>query len=350
MVIKTAGELDKLIRDVLTAAGADERNANRVAEALVSSSMRGVDTHGILHLPSYVEKIQAGEIVPTAWPEILQEDTTSALIGGNWTFGHVTAKYAMDIAIKKAEAHNVAIVSMVQVNHIGRLGEYAEMAAAKGMLSVVWAGGFGEEKPVAVPYGGRQPVLSTNPIGMGFPVGDGPPMVIDYATTTVAGSKVMTAKDRNIPLPAGSVVDKDGVPSTDPDAFIDGGALLPFGAHKGYALMLAVEFFGRILSGADGFSDEEKRGGPTFRHSGVSLLVVKADLFQAATVYSKRAEELANRVRSVPPAPGFESVLIPGDLEARAEATRTRDGIPIPNPLWQRLTALADSLDVNIGV
>ena len=111
MVTKTTAELDKLIREALLAAGADERNANRVAEALVLSTLRGVDTHGILHLPSYVEKIQAGEIVPTAWPQIRQEDATSALIAGNWTFGHVTAKYAMEVAIKKAESHNVAVVS-----------------------------------------------------------------------------------------------------------------------------------------------------------------------------------------------------------------------------------------------
>ena len=122
MVIKTTAQLDKLIREVLLAVGADERNANRVAEALVLSTLRGVDTHGILHLPSYVEKIQNGEIVPTAWPEIRQEDATSALIAGNWTFGHVTAKYAMKVAIEKAKSHNVAVVSAVQINHIGRPG------------------------------------------------------------------------------------------------------------------------------------------------------------------------------------------------------------------------------------
>lgn len=348
MVIKTAAQLDKLIREALLAAGADERNANRVAEALVLSTLRGVDTHGILHLPSYVEKIRDGEIVPTAWPQIRQEDATSALIAGNWTFGHVTAKYAMEAAIKKAESHNVAVVSAVQINHIGRLGEYAEIAAANGMLSIIWAGGFGAEKPVAVPFGGRQPVLSTNPIGMGFPVGDGPSIVIDYATTVVAGSKVLTARDRNAQLPPGSIVDKDGNPSTDPIDYLEGGSLLPFGEHKGYALMLAVEFFGRVLSGADAFSNEEKRGGPIFRHSGVTMMVMKADLFQSLTDYSTRIKDLGNQIRSVPPAPGFEEVILPGDLETRAEAARGRDGIPIADALWERLEALAESLGISV--
>ena len=342
MVVKTAAELDDFIRKVLTTAGADERNAGRVAEALVSSSLCGVDTHGILHLPGYVEQIQTGVIVPTAWPEILQEDATSARVGGNWTFGHVTAKYGMEVAIQKASTHNVAVVSIVQVNHIGRLGEYAEMAAAKGMFSMVWAGGFGEERPVTVPYGGRQPILSTNPIGIGFPGGKGHPLIIDYATTAIAGSKVMVARDKGTPLPPGSVVDRNGNPTTDPAAY-DGGAHLPFGAHKGYALMLAVEFFGRILSGADAFA-EENRGGPIFRHSGVTMVAVRADLFQPFADYAACAGEFTDRVRSVPPAPGFEEVLIPGDLEARRRETRKHDGIPIPPPLWQRLQDLADSL------
>ncbi len=343
MVIKTAAELDTFIRKVLTAAGADERNAVRVAEALVSSSLCGVDTHGILHLPGYVEQIQTGTILPTAWPEILQEDATSAQISGNWTFGHVTAKYAMEIAIQKASTHNVAIVSTVQVNHIGRLGEYAEMAAAKGMFSMVWAGGFAEEKPVTVPYGGRQPVLSTNPIGIGFPGGEGHPLIVDYATTAIAGSKVMIARDKGAPLPPDSVVDQNGNPTTDLAAYDDGGAHLPFGVHKGYALMLAVEFFSRILSGSDAFAEED-RGGPIFRNSGVTMLAVRADLFQPSAEYAACADEFTDRVRSVPPAPGFEEVLIPGDLEARRREARTRDGIPIPPPLWQRLQDLADSL------
>ena len=348
MIIKTAAELDELVRRALMAAGADERNANRVAEALVSSSICGVDTHGIHHLPGYVRYVQSGEIVPTAWPEILQEDGTSAQIGGNWTFGHVAAKYGMEVAIEKAKSHNISVVSIVQANHIGRLGEYAEMAVSEGLIGIVWAGGFGEEVRVTVPYGGRKPILSTNPIGMGFPIGDGSQMIIDYATTVVAGSKVPSYKDKKMSLPPNSVVDKDGNPSDDPDAYLQGGFHLPFGGHKGYALMLAVEFLGRILSGADGFADED-RGGPIFRRSGTTMMAVKADLFQPLSDYAGRAEELANRARSVPPAPGFDEVVIPGDLEARTREIRARHGIPVPEPLWERLMTMAESLGIDIG-
>ncbi len=348
MLTKTADHLDKLTRKALMAVGADTRNANRVAEALTSSSLCGVDSHGIHQLPGYVESVQSGEIVPAAWPEILKEDATSARIRGNWTFGHVTAKYAMEVAIEKAKSHNLAIVSIVEANHIGRLGEYAEMAACQDMIGIIWAGGLGEEQPETVPFGGRQPILSTNPIGMGFPIGDGSPMIIDYATTVVAGSKIQSYKDKEQSLPSNSVVDKHGKPSNDPDAFLNGGFHLPFGGHKGYALMLAVELFGRIFSGADAFGDAE-RGGPIFRHSGATMMVVKADLFQPFADYEARAADLANRARATPTAPGFEEVLIPGDLETRTREIRSRNGIPIADSLWKRLVHMAKSLGLDMN-
>ena len=121
-------------------------------------------------------------LVPTAWPEVLTETPTTALVSGNWTFGHVAAKYAMEVAIAKARDQNVATVSLVKALHIGRVGEYAEMAVATGMIALVWASGYGAEVPVAVPFGGRAPVLHTNPIAIGVPAGEETPMVMDFAT------------------------------------------------------------------------------------------------------------------------------------------------------------------------
>ena len=165
----SAEALHNLVRDILLAAGADERNADRVAEALVSSNLAGVDTHGVFQLPGYVAQIERGELVPTAWPEVMSKTPNSALVKGNWTFGHVVAKYTMEVAIAKAREHDVCIASHVQALHIGRLGEYAEMAASEGMVGFVLASGYGAIKPVAVPYGGRKPVLHTNPISIGVP-------------------------------------------------------------------------------------------------------------------------------------------------------------------------------------
>ena len=142
-----------------------------------------------------------GYIQPAARPAIVRETPTSALVTGNWTFGHVAAKYAAEVAIEKARKQNVAVAGIVEAHHIGRLGEYVELAAANGMIGMVWAGGQSEETPHAVPYGGRQRVLHTNPLAVGFPAGDGPPIMFDFSTTAVAGVKVIFAHEHNEPLP-----------------------------------------------------------------------------------------------------------------------------------------------------
>ena len=346
MTIKRDDELRDIVLRILLAAGADERNAKVVAEHLVLANLSGVDTHGIWHVPGYVDAIRNGFIVPTAWPEVIKQTANSALVSGNWTFGQVTARHAMELAIEKAKAAEMAVVGLVQSHHIGRLGHYPEMAAEAGMISMVWAGGFGEEAPSEVPYGGRELLLHTNPIAMGFPSGDEPTMMFDYATSALSGVKVENANRRNEPLPPGCIVDKDGNPTTNASDFFAGGGHVPFGAHKGYALMLAAEFLGRIFCGSDAYADP-RRGGPILRHQGVSMIVIKADIFEPLSEYKRLADSMQQRIRAVPPAPGFKEVLVPGDPEARTREARQRNGIPIENAIWEKIVDTAASVGIN---
>lgn len=345
MIVKPADELRELVTKILRSAGANEPNAVAVAQHLVLANLCGVDTHGVCHVAGYVKDIREGLIVPTAWPEVHQETASTALVSGHWTFGQTGARFAMEVAIEKAKAENVAIVSLVQTHHIGRLGHYVEMAAGDGLISMVWAGGYGAENPAAMPYGGRQPLLHTNPIAMGFPAGDEPPMMFDFATTGLAGVKVLTAHNQKQQLPPGYIVDRQGNPTTNPADFYDGGGHLPFGEHKGYAVMMAAEFLGRIFSGADALADPD-RGGPIMRRQGVTLIVFRADLFQTLDDYATRVDELERKTREILPAPGFTEVLVPGDPERRTQATRERDGIPIEDELWHSIVECASSLGV----
>ena len=187
MVTKTANELRRLTRQILEAAGAVPDQAEIVAEHLVLANLRGVDSHGVWHIEGYVQAIRDGHIRVSAEPKIARETPASALVQGDWAFGHVVGRFAMQTAIEKARKQGVAVVSLVQTHHIGRLGHYAEMAAAEGMVSMVWAGGQGAEKPAAVPYGGRKALFHTNPIAMGLPTGSEPPVIIDFATSATAG-------------------------------------------------------------------------------------------------------------------------------------------------------------------
>ena len=348
MVTKQARELRQIVLDILGAAGASDVNAAEVAEHLVIADMSGVVTHGVTQLSGYVDAIRADQLLPRARPETLKELDGGALVTGNWTFGQVAAKYATELGIKKAGAAGVALASVVQSHHIGRLGHYVEMAAAESMVSLVCAGGFGAIDPQTVPYGGRTRVLHTNPIAMGFPVAGAPPMMFDFATTALSGVKVVNAQKRGETLPPGSIVDAEGNPTTDPQAFFDGGAHVPFGAHKGYALMMAAEFLGRIFSGSDDFA-EEARGGDIMRHQGVTMLFARADLFRDMDTYLGGAERLVDQVHAAEPAPGFSEVLAPGDLEARTRLQRDRDGIPLHDDVWQDLVDSAASLGLEIA-
>ncbi|MCL5073283.1 MAG: Ldh family oxidoreductase, partial [Actinobacteria bacterium] len=340
MIVKTSKELYMIVKKIILTVGADERNANRLAEALVLSDLSGVDTHGVCKLSGYVNLIKSGLLIPTEWPETINETEISALIKGNWTFGQTTAKYAMEKAIEKAQKNNIFIVSGVQTMHTGRVGEYVEMASNKKMISMMWSGGLSEEVPVAVPYGGSKPILHANPFAMGFPAGKESPVIIDFATTACSATKIRFAKANKQKLPQDYIVDKYGNPTCNPDDYYNGGALLPFGGHKGYALMLANEFLGRIFSSADSYI-ENNRGGNIFRHAGFTMIVFRADLFQSFKGYANRIDELRKRVTSVPPAAGFKEVLIPGDLERRYREERIKNGIPISEYVWQSIIDLA---------
>jgi LDH2 family malate/lactate/ureidoglycolate dehydrogenase len=339
MPVKTEAELHAITRDALVAAGASEENAEIVAQHLVLANLSGVDTHGVWHLPGYVDGLHKGLIDGVATPSIIRHGPNMALVTGNWTFGQVAARYAVEQGIELARAHDVAVVGLVQCHHIGRLGHFTEMAADAGFIGQVWAGGYSEEAPVAMPYGGRGRLLHTNPISMGFPAGEEPRMMFDFATTALAGVKVDNAQRRGETLPAGAIVDREGRPTTNPNDFFEGGGHQPFGGHKGYAISMAAEFFGRILTGSSTYADPD-RAGPVLRHQGVTFILVRADLFRLLADYERDADEMERRTRAVPPAAGFAEVLVPGDPEWRSRLERRTNGIPVEDAIWEKIEAL----------
>ena len=269
----TPERLRELGQTIFQAAGASPANAARVTASLVDANLAGHDSHGVQHIPGYVRSVQEGQIVGDAEPRVLRETPVTALVSGQWTFGQVAAGFAPGCAIEKARRSGLAAVGLVQVNHIGRLGEYAEMAARAGVVAIVVAGGFAEERGQAVPFGGARPALGTNPIAVGFPAGRSEAMFLDFATTAIAAGKVAVARAKGLPLSPGVLLDREGRATTDPNAYYEGGALLPFGGHKGYALSMAVEFLGRVVTGSETFATEG-RGGQYFARSGTMVIAL----------------------------------------------------------------------------
>ncbi len=347
MVTKTPDVLRDLVQRIVVAVGTDPDDAAIVTKLLVDSHLAGHDSHGVQHLPRYILEVQAGEIVPSARPEIMADDGSVVRVRGNWAWGHVVTDFALGIAIERAKRHGIALVGIVETNHIGRLGDYVERAAAEGVVAFLFNGGGGVDKPSAVPYGGRDPVFSPNPIAIGSPTATGPPIVYDIATTEVAGGKVALAEAKGERIPEGWIIDKDGNPTTDPSDLGRGGAYLPFGKHKGFGIMFLLDVLGRILAGGDSFSGTS-HGGVHFRHHGTTFITIDSGAFESSELFAQRVTELVDRTHASSPAEGFTEVLVPGDFEHRSRAERERTGIQIPDSTWQALMETAESLGVGV--
>jgi uncharacterized oxidoreductase len=332
--------LHNLTAAIFRATGAPDDIAAQVADVLVDNHLAGHDSHGILRIPEYVRSVREGEIVPTARPSVIEESPTSALINGNWAFGQVTGRFAADLAVEKAKRERVAVLSVVQAGHTGRLAAFTERAARQGVVMFMAIGTVG--KPITAPYGGSAPVLGTNPVSFSIPNPAGAPVTLDYATSAIARGKIVQAEATHKPLPPNAILDRHGRPSTDPHAFFDGGFLLPFGGHKGYALAVIAELLSGPLAGADAYPGVTSR-------SGIFIFAVDATVFRPSADYEKALANTLGRIKAVPPGPGFDEVLVPGEPEARFRVQREQDGIPIPEDTWRAVCNVGVELGVNVA-
>ena len=344
MPVRTADELREFIVSILRATGAPDSHAAIVAHSVVDSNLAGHDSHGIVRIPHLVEDALSGKLKPAASPHVTHEKPSTATVDGGSTFGHVGCRLATDLAIRKARETSIAAVALTRANHTGRIGEWAEIGADAGMVTLVLGSransSRGTPGGTLAPFGGRTGALGTSPIAWSVPRRAGqPPILLDFATSAVAQGKLHIARAKGERVPPGWIIDADGRPTTDVEAFFRGGAQLPFGGHKGYALSVIVSLMAIGLSAGDDLDRAEH---------GSCLFVVCVDpaAFRPAADFLVYVEETAARIKAVPPAEGFEEVLLPGEPEARSRAARLRDGIPIPEEIWTDLLKTAASVGV----
>jgi LDH2 family malate/lactate/ureidoglycolate dehydrogenase len=335
----TASHLNQVVTTIFQAAGAKQDDAIQIADILVANHLAGHDSHGILRVPEYLKSIVDGEIDPKASPEIIQETPTSAVIKGNWAFGQVVANFATDVAIKKAQEVGVCAISVVQAAHTGRLAAFTERAAAQDVVMLMTIGTV--DRPMTAPYGGAAPLFGTNPIAITLPNHDGPHVSLDFATSAIAAGKIKVAKAKHEPLPPNCLVDKNGNPSTDPNDFYDGGFMLPFGGHKGYALAVMAELMSGPLIGAEYFPGVTQR-------SGIFIFALKSSLFQSVEKYQQALHHSIQKIKAIPPAQGFDEVMLPGEPEFKMHEKRIQQGIPIPQETWDAVRKAGLSVGVDI--
>jgi uncharacterized oxidoreductase len=343
MPVLSAERLTEIASVMLEQAGAPAAEAATVARHCIDANLVGHDSHGIIQIPSYIDRIKVGHIVPGAPWTIVQESPTTTVVDGHWGFGYVVNERAMQTTIDKAETQNVAATTVFRQGHIGRLANYPLMAARRGMIAMITADSGRSPKHVA-PFGGAKARLGTNPICFAVPSDLAGPLFFDMATSAAAAGKVMLAAARGEQVPPGWIIDADGQPTTDPRKLRQGGALLPLGGtegYKGYGLAAMVEIFCGLLTGL-GFGVE-----PTGRHNdGCFMAVFKVSAFRPLDVFKREVREFAEYLKATPPAAGFKEVLYPGEIEHRRERERREHGIPIEDATWEALRTLAQAYGV----
>jgi LDH2 family malate/lactate/ureidoglycolate dehydrogenase len=339
----TDQHLRDLLTDIYRAKGASVDEAEIVARHQVEANLVGHDSHGVMRTPAYVAAIDKGHIKPGA-PFVRESETpTSTVIDGNWGFGFVVTETAMKLTIEKAQSQGVAMATVRQQSHVGRLGGYAAMAAEKGMIAMMMADSGLGPKSVA-PYGGRESRLGTNPICFAAPNAGGAPVLLDMATSAVAVGKLHVARAKGQSIPEGWILDKDGRSTTDPEDYYAGGTVLPLGGdqgHKGYGLSFVVEMFCGLLTGLGYGLD------PLGRHNdGIFLAVFDVSRLHPLNAFTSSVQDFIEYLKETPRAEGFDEILYPGELEDRIRHERLRDGIDIDDATWGALEALKNEVGV----
>ena len=330
-------ELEDICTTALRAAGASAVDARLVAHHLVDNDTIGHHSHGVIRLREYVDAIDRGELIPDARPRIVRESASTARIDGGWAFGQVVAEYATDLAIHKARTTGISSVTMRRVKHIGRLGRYAEKVAESDMVSIIFTCGGGHGINQA-PFGGLERKLNSNPIAMSFPSGLEGPYLLDMATSVVAEGKVRMYRARGKQTPTGWIIDSDGNPTTDPDDFYNGGALLPLGraeGHKGYALAFMVDLFGGILSGGG------VPGDPTDSFSNDSaIIVLDPERFVTLDELKRRASIMTDHLKNTRLRDDTRPIKYPGEIEASARTANRDKPIELVASTWDGIRSV----------
>ena len=335
-------ELLAFIEAVLHRCGVPSDHACITARRMLEADVRGMSGHGIFRLPQYVARIEAGGY--NLHPDIraAHETSISALIDGDNGLGQVVVSRAAETAIAKADEHGLAWVGVRGSNHAGAAGVYAAMALEHDLIGLYLAVGSSNHLP---PWGGLDPLLSTNPMAVAIPAGREPPVVLDMATTVVSYGRIKIAAERGETLPVGWMVDRTGAPLTDPGRSSEG-FLVPIGGYKGYGLGLVIGMLAGVLNGAafgsrvvDFTTDHEA---PT--NTGQAIVMVRPDLFRPLAEFKAEMDERIRELRTSTPIPGWPPIRIPGDQATQRATAAAQEGISVNSGTADRLRQLAERL------
>jgi LDH2 family malate/lactate/ureidoglycolate dehydrogenase len=328
--------------------GVPPQDAETVSDCLIEANLMGLDTHGVLRLKLYMDRVQAGGNNPRPDMRVVRESACTALLDADNALGPVGAKRGMEVAIAKAATQGLGMCLVRHCNHYGPAGHYARMALAQDMIGVSLTNVLASMPPT----GGAEARIGNNAYALAFPTDEEPPVVVDGATSMSSWGTLFLCNQTGQNLPEGCYLDAEGMPTVSPKAVLNGGALLPFGGHKGYGLAAAIELLTGMLAEAELDQDVPhpyKRladpGANTFAFQAIRL-----DAFVDAGAFRRRMDEWVRFIRDTRKAPGVERLWLPGEKEAVVRAERLRTGIPLNPAMVEELRALAEAAGVEFGL
>lgn len=330
--------------DCFAAVGFPRQEADLIARLMVEANLTGHETHGIRQIPRYIALAQSGDVQAGAPVTIVQETAATAVLDGHRTLGFVGAAKAVKVAIAKARQCKVSAVGVRNLDHVGRVGAYPEMAAAVGLVCLAFTCAQGKGRSVA-PFGGLGRMIGTNPIAAAFPGPTGFPILLDFATSATAANKIRVAYTRGKPTGPGWIVDEHGLPTTDPKVFMDGkGNQVALGGeqgHKGFGLAVMVDILSGILAGAGtAVSPVETLNNGTF------LICIDPSAFVGKDEYDRQLSALIDYLHAAPPAPGKNGVILPGEYEHLNRVKHAQAGFEVEDSIWQAIVAAAAAIQV----
>jgi uncharacterized oxidoreductase len=351
VTIKLQNLID-FVADVFAHSESSPEEARRIATYLTTANLTGHDSHGVIRVPVYIRWKKMGSIVPDRTVELVVDTPSLAVVDGKFGYGQTVTPQAVRIGIEKCKASGLAAVALRNSGHLGRVGDWAEMAAAEGLVSIHFVTAAGSL--LVAPFGGVQKRLSTAPYCVGIPRPGQDPVVLDFATSIVAEGKVLVASRGGKKLPEGALIDADGSLSEDPavlygpysaegprDHTKGTGAIRAFGEHKGSGLALICELLGGALTGTGATSADRRFA------NGMFAIYVDPKVVDTANFFDGEVSRYIDFIRATKPVAGVDSVLIPGDPERKMRAERSQNGVPLPDDTWAAIVNTARDVGVS---
>ncbi len=344
-VLVAGQKLEEFVERILISSHVPDPKAKLVAESLVAANLRGVDSHGVMLLPYYLDQVRAGNVDPEAGGRVISESGACLVFDGCHGIGHYVSSVCCDHVVRLARQHGMGIVVSRNSSHFGAAAFWAQRISSRGMMGMA----FTNASPSVPPWQGREGRIGTNPICVSLPSSGAGGWLLDMATTTVAKNRIYKAVAAGqVTIPAGWAMDADGVPTQDTEK-ARSGLLMPLGGYKGSGLGMFVEILCGVLGGG---AMSTQLGGlhSTSRKMCCSHCFMAIDIARMMPLaeFQARMECLITTVKSTKPASGYEEIMVAGDPEWRVEARRVHEGIPLDPSVWDQLAGLALELGVSL--